>query len=86
MANLTIWYYALFEHDSPDARFQRADDSEHIREGVANIHLPNGDDQSSIIIVRSGWGYEFYPVVGWGDAAGQLVATYLDFMICWGPM
>ena len=85
MPNPDTWHDALFESDSPNAWFQRMDDPEHIREGIANIPLPNGDGQSNIIIVHSGWGDGLYPVLGGFDATGQLVAIHIDFMILGDP-
>jgi hypothetical protein len=75
------WYEGLFENDTGRSWFTRMDDPAHIRDGLANITLPLARNGENIIIVHSGWGDGFYPVVGGFDAAGRLVRVHVDFMV-----
>jgi hypothetical protein len=75
----------LFESDSPACWFSRMDDPAHIREGLANIILPNAKNGENIIIVHSGWGDGVYPVIGGYDAAGELLRVHIDFQVVFDP-
>lgn len=75
------WYDNLFDNEDPGSWFQRMDDPEHIREGIANIPLPFSDDDANLILFHSGWGDGFYPVIGGYNAAGELVAVHIDFWV-----
>lgn len=75
------WYEGLFENDTADSWFKRMDDPAHIRNGLANIPLPLAKDGENIVIMHSGWGDGFYPVVGGFDAADRLVRVHIDFMV-----
>ena len=78
-------WYDLFESGSPDSWFSRMDDPQHFQHGLANIPLPLSQDGSNIILMNSGWGDGFYPVVGGFGADGQLVQVHIDFRVIQGP-
>lgn len=75
------WYDDLFENGSPECWFNRMDDPDHVRAGIANIELPLAKKGENIIIVHSGWGDGHYPVVGGYDSNGRLVRVHIDFMV-----
>lgn len=75
------WYDAVFDNESADCWFKRMDDPTHIRPGLANVPLPLAKAGENIVIIHSGWGDGFYPVVGGYDAAGRLVRVHIDFMV-----
>lgn len=75
------WYETLFETGTPDSWFARMDDPGHIREGLANIPLPRAAQGENIVVIHSGWGDGFYPVVGGYAAAGRLVRVHIDFLV-----
>lgn len=81
MPGQETWYEDLFENERPDSWFKLMDDPRHIRPGLANIALPLAKNGENIIIMHSGWGDGFYPVVGGYDAAGRLVRVHIDFMV-----
>lgn len=73
------WYKMLFDNGRDDSWFKQTDDSNHIRIGLANIILPLAQNGENIIIIHSGWGDGYYPVVGSFDANHQLLAVHIDF-------
>ncbi len=75
------WYEDLFDNGTPDSWFARMDDPAHIREGIANIVLPLAKSGENIVVIHSGWGDGFYPIVGGFDASGRLVRVHIDFMV-----
>jgi hypothetical protein len=75
------WYTTLFDDGTPNSWFARMDDPNHIRYGLANIALPRGARGENIIVVHSGWGDGFYPVVGGYDASGRLARVHIDFLV-----
>ena len=75
------WHEDVFDNNSPDCWFERMDDPAHIREGIANITLPLAKNGENIVIIHSGWGDGYYPVVGGYDASGQLIRVHIDFMV-----
>ncbi len=77
------WLETLFE--AQEGWFERMDDPNHIASGAANIPLPHAQDGANIIVVHSGWGDGFYPVIGGYDADDQLVAVHIDFYVVGGP-
>lgn len=81
MPDENTWYEGLFENDKPESWFARMDDPTHIRDGLANIPLPSARNGENIIIIHSGWGDGFYPVVGGFDASGRLVRIHIDFQV-----
>jgi hypothetical protein len=81
MPDQRTWYEDLFENGKPESWFARMDDAAHIREGLANLTLPKAKSGENIIIIHSGWGDGFYPVVGGFDASGRLVRVHIDFMV-----
>ncbi len=85
MPDPNTWLPALFENDGPGSWFNRMDDPEHLRDGLANIPLPDGDGSTNIVIIHSGWGDGFFPVIGGFDADGALVAVHIDFFVVSGP-
>jgi hypothetical protein len=58
------WYESIFDDGTSNSWFARMDDSSHIRAGIANIPLPLAARGENIVIIHSGWGDGFYPVVG----------------------
>lgn len=81
MPEQETWYEDLFENATPESWFQRMDDPAHIRDGIANFPLPLAKNGENIVIIHSGWGDGFYPVVGGYDAAGRLIRVHLDFLV-----
>ncbi|MDO9383609.1 MAG: DUF4241 domain-containing protein [Hyphomicrobiaceae bacterium] len=81
MPDEATWYEGLFENDRPDSWFNLMDNPSHLREGLANITLPLAKNGENIVIIHSGWGDGFYPVVGGFDASGRLIRVHIDFMV-----
>lgn len=79
------WYEGVFEHGSEHSWFDRMDDPDDIQSNLANVPLPLSQDGSNIILIHSGWGDGFYPVVGGFGADGQLVRVYIDFGVICDP-
>ncbi len=61
------------------------DNSSHIRNGIANIKLPNSKHGNNLVLFHSGWGDGFYPVIGGYDDKGNLVAIHIDFFVVSNP-
>lgn len=80
-AGNTTWHATLFDNGRSDSWFSRMDDPEHIHTGVANIPLPLATDGSNIVLVHSGYGDGIYPIIGGYDAADNLVAIHIDFLL-----
>jgi hypothetical protein len=85
MPNPNHWHHGLFENADPGSWFHRMDDPKHLRDGLANIPLPQGDGSTNIILMHSGWGDGFFPVLGGFDPDGALVAVHIDFFVVGGP-
>jgi hypothetical protein len=81
MPDPKTWYEGLFENSKPDCWFQRMDDPNHIRAGIANIVLPLAQHGENLILFHSGWGDGVYPVVCSFDSAGNLLAAHIDFFV-----
>ncbi len=81
MPDEDAWNDELFDSTEDDCWFKRMDKPDHIRDGLANIRLPNATQGENIILVHSGWGDGVYPVIGGYDKAGNLVRVHIDFMI-----
>lgn len=75
------WYDGLFDTGRRDSWFARMDDPAEIREGLANLALPKGDGSSNAIVVHSGYGDGYYPLIATFDAKGELVAVHIDFLV-----
>jgi len=75
------WYETLFDNGTNSSWFARMDDPQHIRQGVANIMLPNARGGENILIFHSGWGDGFYPIIGGYDKHGRLIRVHIDFMV-----
>jgi len=78
------WMERFFCNDSPDCWFERMDDPQHIRAGVANIALPNAASGENIIVFHSGWGDGLYPLIGGYDATDRLIRVHIDFDVVHG--
>jgi hypothetical protein len=81
MPDPKTWYDGLFENSDPNSWFNRMDDPNHIRAGIANIVLPLAKQCENLILFHSGWGDGVYPVIGSFDSAGQLLAVHIDFFV-----
>ena len=81
MPDARTWLKDLFENERPDSWFNLMDNSNHIREGIANIPLPNAKNGENLILFHSGWGDGIYPVVGSFDADNALLAVHIDFNV-----
>jgi len=79
------WYETIFDNGTPTSWFASMDDPDHIREGIANIPLPQAGDGANIVVFRSGWGDGHYPTIGGFDSEGALVAVHLDFFVAPEP-
>jgi hypothetical protein len=75
------WLPELFENERSDSWFNRMDDPNHIREGIANIVLPLAKNGENLVLFHSGWGDGVYPVVGSYDDADVLLAVHIDFSV-----
>jgi hypothetical protein len=75
------WYEGLFENDNDDCWFNRMDDPNHIRAGIANIPLPLAKNGENLILFHSGWGDGVFPVVGSFDEHDHLLSVHIDFMV-----
>ncbi|MEL6978683.1 MAG: DUF4241 domain-containing protein [Pseudomonadota bacterium] len=75
------WFEEIFETGAPGSWFDRLDDPDHIRDGLANIALPEGRDGDNILIFHSGWGDGVYPLIGGYDAEGRLIRAHIDFFV-----
>lgn len=75
----------LFENVSETAWFNRMDDPNEIREGLANIILPLAQNGENIVLIHSGWGDGAYGLVGSYDIHGNLTAVHIDFGVVGGP-
>jgi hypothetical protein len=73
----------------PERRFDRQarawgdllEDPDEIRNGVANVGLPGGEEDESILLAASTWGDGLYPIVGSFDEDGRLIAVHLDLQV-----
>ena len=81
MPDSSTWYNELFENSSPNCWFNRMDDPNHIRNGIANITLPLAKKGENLILFHSGWGDGTYPLVGSFDRANNLLAVHIDFFV-----
>lgn len=81
MPDPKTWFEDLFENPKPESWFNRMDDPNHIRAGIANIILPLAKNGENLILFHSGWGDGVYPVVGSFDSSGQLLAAHIDFFV-----
>ncbi len=81
MPDSSDWYNDVFDNESAGSWFNRMDDPDHIRDGIANIELPLASEGENIVIVHSGWGDGNYPVVGGYDSVGNLVRVHIDFLV-----
>ena len=75
------WLESVFDSGSPGSWFERMDDPDHIRAGLANIPLPLAKTAENIVIIHSGWGDGVYPIVGGYDASGRLIRVHIDFLV-----
>jgi len=75
------WYEGLFENEKTDSWFNLMDNKNHIREGIANIILPQSTCNNNLILFHSGWGDGVYPIIGGYDVSGNLIAIHIDFMV-----
>jgi hypothetical protein len=81
MPDVERWHNDLFDNAEPDSWFNRMDDPQHIRAGLANIQLPLAVNRANIVIIHSGWGDGVYPLVGGYDGEGRLIRVHIDFMV-----
>jgi hypothetical protein len=81
MPDPSTWYADLFENQRPECWFNRMDDPNHIREGIANIVLPLAKNGENLVLFHSGWGDGVYPVIGSFDGEGRLLAAHIDFFV-----
>jgi len=81
MPDERTWLKELFENERPDSWFNLMDNPKHIREGIANIRLPNARNGENLILFHSGWGDGVYPVVGSFDSNDTLLAVHIDFNV-----
>jgi hypothetical protein len=75
------WYEGLFENEDENSWFNLMDNKNHIREGIANIVLPESKCGNNLVLFHSGWGDGAYPVIGGYDSSGNLVAVHIDLMV-----
>ena len=75
------WFEELFDTGVPNSWFDLMDDSEHIRDGIANVILPESNDGSNLILFHSGWGDGVYPVLGGYDVDDNLIAVHTDLFV-----
>ncbi|MEZ4460898.1 MAG: DUF4241 domain-containing protein [bacterium] len=70
--------------EGPGGWFERVDDPQHFRPGLANVCLP-GQPNANIVLCHSGWGDGFYDVVLGYDAHDRLVNVHIDFAVVHAP-
>jgi hypothetical protein len=85
MPDEDTWYEGLFENNNQDCWFNQMDDSNLIRNGIANITLPLTENDNNLVLFHSGWGDGYYPVIGGYDAEDNLVAVHTDFFVISPP-
>lgn len=81
MPPVETWGDGIFENDDPSCRFNRMDDPDHIRAGLANIPLTLATDGANIVLFESGRGDGVCPPIGGYDAEGDLVAVHTDYLV-----
>lgn len=81
MPDEELWQDEIFDSGTEDSWFYFMDNPEIICEGLANIRLPMTKNDNNIIIIHSGWGDGFYPVIGGYDSQGNLIAIHIDFFV-----
>lgn len=79
------WYDSVFDDGTEASWFSRMDNSQEIREGIANVPLPLARNGENLILFHSGWGDGAYGVVGSYDSSGHLTAVHIDFGVVSGP-
>jgi hypothetical protein len=75
------WYDLVNDDDDPKSWFARLDDADHIREDIANVPLINAKAGENIVLVHTGWGDGYFPIVGGYDQDGRLVRVHVDFIV-----
>ena len=70
--------------EGPGGWFERMDDPQHFRAGLANVALPS-QSHANIVLCHSGWGDGFYDVVLGYDADNRLVNVHIDFGVVHVP-
>jgi hypothetical protein len=73
----------------PERRFDRQaqvwadqlEDPDEIRNGAANLELPDAEEGETIVLAASTWGDGLYPIMGSFDEDGRLVAVHLDLQV-----
>jgi hypothetical protein len=75
------WYDLVSDDDDPSSWFSMLDDENHIREDLANVPLINAQNGENIVLVHTGWGDGFFPIVGGFDKDGRLINVHIDFLV-----
>jgi hypothetical protein len=75
------WHESIFDSGTSNSWFARIDDPRHIRAGIANIPLPIAMRGENVVIIHSGWGDGFYPVVGGYNASDRLVRVHINCLV-----
>ncbi|MFZ0217058.1 MAG: DUF4241 domain-containing protein [Candidatus Dormiibacterota bacterium] len=67
--------------DLPDAWTDAIDDPDRIREGVANVGLPEALEGENIVLCATDVEDGYYPIMGSYDRRKHLLAVHLDFEV-----
>jgi hypothetical protein len=72
---------SMTDDDNPDSWFCKLDDANHIRDGIANVHIAGANAGQNVILCHTGWGDGIFPIVGGYDASDRLIRVHVDFMV-----
>jgi Protein of unknown function (DUF4241) len=61
--------------------YELLDDPDVIREGTANVVLPQAEQGENALLCHAGWGEGRYPLMGSFDSSGRLIAVHIDFQV-----
>ncbi|MBO0703447.1 MAG: DUF4241 domain-containing protein [Candidatus Dormibacteraeota bacterium] len=65
--------------DLPDQWTRAMDDLRQIRQGLANVPLPDAEAGESLVLCQTADNEGYYPIMGSYDRRGHLLAVHLDF-------
>ncbi|MBB5017925.1 hypothetical protein HNQ59_001210 [Chitinivorax tropicus] len=75
------WEFELFDSGEDDAWQARLADPGELREGLANVLLPDAQDGENVMLSYAGWGDGSYAVVGTYAADGTLTGVHIDLAV-----
>lgn len=75
------WLEVLFEHGVEGSWFDAIDSSAPWPKGCANLLLPGGDPEETVVLCQTGWGDGRYDVLLEVDADLHPLAIHFDFQV-----